>query len=250
MNRLVFAVLLLATAALARGGVLVDNGPYITGLGNGAGGAHTSVIETGYGSYGFNTNLSFANAFMIADDFTVPAGEYWDLTQVIWPAYQTGSGQTSTFTGAYVGIFNGNPALGGTLLHGDESTNRLLSSTFSGVYRVSSSAQTDSTRPIMLNAIDLSFLPNALGPGTYWIAIGLTGSLPSGPWTIPVVPHRDADNAQQRNSGIWGPIDGSTTAEGVQVQDIPFILEGIVVPEPAGLALLALGVVVWRRRRS
>ncbi len=246
MRNLLVVALAASLAAAASADVLLTNGPWITGIGNGFGGADTSAIETGYTSYGFNINHALVpNAFMIADDFTVPAGEVWDLSFAQWYAYQTGSSTTSTITSAKVVIWSGNPMSGGTPIAGDETTERLLTTYWSGVYRVSTNPL-DTNRPVMENLIDLSFVPD-LGPGTYWIAVGLNGSLTSGPWSNPVVPARPTDNAIQRSSGTWAVIDGNGTLAGVPPQDMPFILNGTIIPEPATLALGLLALLVRRR---
>ncbi len=248
MKRIImlFAVAVLAAPVLAT--TLLDNGPWITGYGNGAGGANTSAIETGYNVYGYNDNIALAGYnFMLADDFTVPAGEIWTLDDVLWYGYQTNSGLTSTMTGIYVEIFNGNPKSGGTVLYGDETTNRLLGTYWSGVYRVTQTTLTNTQRPVMENMADMTWVP-PLPAGSYWLAVGLTGSLASGPWANPVTPHRDTDNAVQRVTGVWSDVDADSTAgPPVLIQDFPFVLEG--TPEPTTLSMLALGALALIRRR-
>src|SRR5262245_10045646 len=65
--------------------VLYVNGPYITGVGNGYAGSNTSVIETGFETFGYLANSSFHSA----DDFNVPAGIGWNVAQIKVLAYQT-----------------------------------------------------------------------------------------------------------------------------------------------------------------
>jgi hypothetical protein len=59
--------------------------------------------------YGFNAaaNLSYS----LSDDFEVVGN--WEVNTIKVYAYQTGSTTASTFTGAALRIYNGNPASGG-----------------------------------------------------------------------------------------------------------------------------------------
>lgn len=246
-----------ALASFAQADELWNNGGFQTGTGDGFGGANTSSIEgPTYTSFGYNINNAAASPggpFRVADDFIVD-GPGWQLSSMRWYAYQTGSTTTSTITGAFVAIYDASPAAGGTLIAGDFTTNRLQASSWTGVYRVTATTLTNNTRPIMENIIDMSWAP-LLAAGDYWVAVGLTGSLASGPWANPVVPaDQQTDNAVQHSTDansnpVWLPIDGNGTAAGTPPQDMPFKLDGVRVPEPAslaGLALLALGL---RRRR-
>ncbi|MDZ7624130.1 MAG: hypothetical protein U5J96_06760 [Ignavibacteriaceae bacterium] len=54
----------------------------------------------------------------MADDFTIPAGETWQIDQVMTFAYQTGSTTTSTINDVRIQIWNGNPMSGGTVIWG------------------------------------------------------------------------------------------------------------------------------------
>jgi len=243
----------LVTAASAA--LLHDNGPFITGVGDGFGGASTSAIEAGFTSFGFNCDEAEPAAnggpFRVADDFTItdPA---WDLTNVKFYAYQTGSTLTSTFTAAYVTIYSWD----GTNLNpvaGDYTTNRLLSSAFSGVYRVTATTLTNNQRPIMELDIDLSWAPY-LPAGTYYIGISTNGSLATGPWAVPKTPSAPTDNGIQYVGNPTAPatpgwylIDGNGTAAGGN-QDLPIKLYGTVVPEPAAALLLVAGLLAARRR--
>jgi hypothetical protein len=226
--------------------VLFSNGPIITGTGNGAGGANTSQLQGGDGSAGFNCNGALPAR--IADDFVVPAGQTWVVDQVTVFAYQTGSSTTSTFTGGSLEIRTAAPP-GGAVVFGDDTTNRLAGSAFTNIYRLfSTDPLTGTARPIMANTLDTGGL--TLGPGTYWINVGLTGSLASGPWCVPVTSTNvgaQAGNALQFFSGAWNPVvDGSTGQQKAQA----FLVEGtFVVPAPAPvnnpLALILLGLALF-----
>jgi hypothetical protein len=202
--------------------VLHDNGPYITGIGNGAGGANTSAIETGYNTFGYSVSLALPAR--IADDFTVPASKTWTLSKLRWLTYQTGSTTTSTINDVKVQIWSGaaGPFGGATLLAGDLTTNRLTSSAWTGVYRVTQTTLTDINRPIMECQVDMSWAP-ALPAGTYWVDISIGGTLSSGPWANPTVPFDSTDNGQQFFLGVW-----QNVMDGVALtpQDFPYKLEG------------------------
>jgi hypothetical protein len=199
------AVELTPPAHTLGGGVLYSNGSISNSAGTGVGGADESILEgaTGASTYGYGAQNPLLNA--MADDFTVPAGETWTVDQIVLYSYQTGSTTTSTITGVFVEIFDGPPSGGGTLIHGDLTTNVLESTTWTGVYRVSDTdpncpSGTCSLRPIMEVVADVDV---ELGEGTYWVAYNFSGTLASGPWNPPVASMGSCNtgNAQQSLSG-------------------------------------------------
>lgn len=218
--------------------VLFNNGPLITGIGNGAGGANTSAIELPGTLFGFGCQGNLGNR--MADDFTIPAGETWVINQVTTFQYQTGSTTTSTFTGGTLRIWTGTPGTG-SVIFGDDTTNRLTSSAFSNIFRVSTTL-TDTARPIMANTLDVGAL--TLGGGTYWVDVAFTGSLASGPWCPPVTP--GTGNAlQSLAGGAFAP-----ALDGAAQKALPFLVEGtFIVPAPAPvnnpLALILLGLALF-----
>ena len=107
----------------------------------------------------------------IADDFTIPAGEFWQIDSLITYGYEFNGSITSPFTAGYIRIFNGIPGGGGTVIAGDLSTNRLVSSSFMGAYRVDNSTLDDISRPIMRLSMSVpATTPVQLPAGTYWIS--------------------------------------------------------------------------------
>jgi PEP-CTERM motif len=233
---------------------LFDNGTLVGGVGDGFGGANTSQAEpTTY----FGASLNLSEPAMIADDFTV-AGGSWELTRLHWYGYQTFSTTTSTFTGAYVTLYDGVPGAPGTsVVAGDFTTNRLTASTFSNIYRVSRlTGPTDTTRPIMALTIDMTWVPNLL-PGTYWVGVGATGSLSGGPF-LPLRSVLGGSSNMMAFSGGWSTFDADNATGGVEATEASFQLVGNLLasssaPEPGTLALVALGIaggLAARRRRK
>ncbi len=199
-----------------------SNGTWITGLGNGSGGANTSEIQAGYNTFGFGHALS--TGFRVADDFTVPSGETWTLSNMHWLAYQTGSTTVSTITSVNVRVWNGSPMGGGTVVAGDTTTNRLTGSVWTGVYKVTNTTLTNTQRPVMDCTVDMTWVP-ALPAGTYYVDVQVGGTLASGPWAPPTVPANQMglDNGEQFNGTVWG-LTQDTIA--LLPQDFPFVLNG------------------------
>ena len=191
--------------------ILWDNGTIINSPGTGAGGADESVIPAGGSSYGFGMNQGAG--YSVADDFTV--GTNWTVNSITFQGYQTNSGNTSTFTGLYFRIYNGDPSAGGTVVFGDLTTNRMTSTNFSGIYRVNAPGE-GTARPVMNIVCD--GLNINLAPGTYWIEWAATGSLASGPW----IPNTAAavGNALQNQVGPWAALVNPGPV------DLPFIISG------------------------
>ncbi|MDI9469942.1 MAG: hypothetical protein QM296_07030, partial [Bacillota bacterium] len=140
---------------------------------------------------------ALAEIFILNHEATVQSVELF--------AYQTGSGTTPTFTGAYLKIYDGNPAEGANVIWGDWVTNVFNSAEFTGCYRVFHGDR-GHNRPIMKIVADIS--PGLeLAAGTYWLAFSLNGSLIGGSWGIPNIldPPDTAGTAIQHWSNMyWG----------------------------------------------
>ena len=217
------------TLVLPEGGGdnVYTNGPVINGIGTGADGADESIVQNvtvGTTTYGFGAQNALGTA--VADDFEVPAGQTWDIDTITFYSYQTGSGTTSTLDGVFVEIYDGDPAAGGTVVVGDQTTNVLASTEFINAYRVLESGTCQSgtcvDRPIMevVANVDVS-----LTEGTYWVAFGFTGTGASGPWAPPLATAGSCyaeGNAQQNTGAGWAPlVDGACTSV-----EFPFLLTG------------------------
>jgi|GEM_PF-7092064 len=169
----------------------------------------------------------YVNGTQLAETFIL--GEGATIGSVELFAYQTGSSTTPSFTGAYLAIYDGNPADGASIIWGDMVTNRFESSVFTGCYRVSHGS-TDTQRPIMKIVADVSTESGPgleLAAGTYWLAFSLDGSLFSGPWGVPNIldtPYT-AGTAIQYVTDTWqNAVDSGT---GVQAS-IPLRLLAVV----------------------
>lgn len=216
-------------AALLTGDVLHDNGPFVTHVGTGEGGADESLLQGSLGltTYGFSHAVAVSH--WVADDFAVPAGETWDIGTITFFAYQSYAPTSpSTMTTVHLQIWDdvpGTPAA--DLVYGDAVTNRLTSSEWASCYRVQAT-NGGTARPIMVDTCELS--PAAvLGEGTYWIAWQTGGTLTSGPWVPPItiLGQTTTGNALQSADGgvTYAPLLDTGFAQG-----LPFILEETDTP--------------------
>ncbi len=198
--------------------VLYDNGPLVTHVGTGPGGADESAMQSSLGMTTFGGNVSVP-AFRIADNFTVTVGG-WQIDQAVFYAYQTGSGTASTFTVVNFRIWDGPPDdPASNVVFGDDSTNRFESTDWTNIYRRSETSPGNTQRPIMYIVGEAGV---NLAPGTYWIDWQLDGTLASGPWQPPItiLGETTTGNALQFNGTNWQAFldSGTNTQQGAVFQ--------------------------------
>ena len=209
--------------------ILWDNGPMINSGGTGVGGADESILQSlslNMDTLGFGLQLSAGNR--LADEFTIANQAGWFISQVTVYAYQTGTGTTSTLSGANLRIWNGPP--GGTeseIVWGNTTSNLLSGTGWTSSYRVSETTTGAATnRPIMYARLAVNA---SLPAGTYWLDYQLDGNGAfSGPWAPPITRNgrSTTGNAVQFSNGGWSSLnDGQTFSQ----QGLPFVVEGSVV---------------------
>ncbi len=234
MSRCIPSIVVALWVSGAPAALLWDNGEFITHPGYPAW-SECSMTRNiaGY-------NFSSGQGAWVADDFTVPPGQWWQINSVEFFGYQTGSSTNSTFAEMYIRIFNGSPMAGANVVWGDSTTNRLSFTRWTGAYRVFNGSIGNTQRPIM--SLTAVFEGPVLTSGTYYIAVSTVGDLNlSGPWAVPTEPEKPTDNAEQCWGGAWQLMAGWTNRA-----DLPFRFHGL--PEPAGgVLLLGLGLLLRRR---
>ncbi|MEM6398295.1 MAG: T9SS type A sorting domain-containing protein [Bacteroidota bacterium] len=224
------ALFLLAGFGLTHAQIF-SNGSFINSPGTGVGGADESILQTaslGMTTFGLGHQVGFGNT--VSDDFVVPSGEVWILDEIELFAYQSFSTTASTITDVRVRIWDGVPGAGSNVVFGNLTTNRLISTTWTGAYRVTEeSAGANTDRPVMVNTVDLGVV---LSAGTYYLEWQADGTLGSGPWAPPIT----INGQTTTGNGLQSQDNGDTfdpaldTGSGTQ-QGFPFNLFGQIVPE-------------------
>jgi hypothetical protein len=197
---------------------------------------NTSEANANLGFSGF-FNTAATISFRLADDFNVPVGTIWNVTDFSFYCYQTGYlGVVSPIDVLRIQIFNGDPAAGGTLIAGDMITN---------VYDVANSAEA------LVYRTSNTLVPAPIAVGTtrkIWKVRGnIAASLPSGNYWVVYQVHATNDgsiyfppvtifgtrgaitaNAKQLavTTSNWGPVldTGNPASAPDVVQGMPFLI--------------------------
>lgn len=214
---------------------LWDNGPFVTHLGAGFGGADASSIQLG-NIFGVGHQATQNNK--VADDFEIPANTKMRIKELRFFSYQNNSGTTPTINSITLQVWSGIPGGGGTVIYDSSATNRLTSATFANAYRVSPAALTAVTRPVMECVCTI---PGGLvldgGPtgATYWLSWQSSGTLASGPWAMMVTTlgqtGKPGANARQfvGQTSLWSEVLDAGAPPGYPVpvpQDLCFKMLG------------------------
>ncbi len=234
--------------------LLSDSGPLVTSIGTGFGGADESVLQLS--NLGMTTlgTRSTSPEFRVAEDARFSTDVL--IERITLFAYQVNSGSTSTMTDANLRVWDGVPGEPGSqVVFGDTSTNQLVSTEFSGIYRVFDLTLGNDARPIMTLVIE----PNLfLERGTYWFDWQLDGSVDNGPW-IPHVTIAGAEktgNALRTNDNgeIWVSLQDNAIATN---QAIPMIIEGSQIRSVPSSSHISLALLIlltallgcWHQKR-
>ena len=81
-------------------------------------------------------------------------------------------------------MYDGNPSTGGTVIQDFWTTNNLVASAWTGIYRVLDTDITSTNRPIKF--LDCPVTEFTLTEGTYWVEWSAYGTETSGPWALPL----------------------------------------------------------------
>lgn len=187
--------------------LLHENANIVTHPGQGPGGSNFSWP---YDDNTFGLAMNQAGGYSIVVDVLILDLE-WTIDSVRIYGYQTNSGTNSTFTGAYLRVWNGVPGNpGSTVVWGDMTTNILTSTRFTNCYR--GLDFNNNQRPIMVNVCATPGL--TLTSGQYYFEFATTGSLSSGPWCPPIMAGNDLQlsGGQYTNTGQEMPLDIFGTA--------------------------------------
>lgn len=224
----------LSTGATSNSGIAAPAGYTWSEVQNNTGNTTESNTSAGFSAMYTSPTVSF----FLADDFTIPTGQTWQISTIDFFAYQTGyTGTTSPFNTVRVNIFNSDPSVAGAVsVFGDDTTNRFASSVDANMYRIfNSSVPAPGSAPGTTRKIwkITANTPVTLTAGTYWVkyqlqsvTIATGGFLPT--VTIPGTRGLPGFNAKQNNAiaGVWAPvIDGGNpdTAPDYPM-DMPFVV--------------------------
>jgi len=190
MKRYASALLLSVLVAGSTIGQTYVNGPTVTHPTGGFGGAPASALEATLNNVGFGCGGFAGFNNRLADEFTVPCGETWTLTNIRVFGYQTQAAAgpfttVSTFTGANYRIWSGQPGLAGsTILNDFSAVSQQTGTGFTGIYRVPVATLTNQQRPVFYSDMNANGI--VLTHGTYWLDFQIAGTGTATVFTGPV----------------------------------------------------------------
>ena len=232
---------LIAAFGSAQAVELFNNGPVVDGSG-------LSILDNPPDtSLGFTS--SSLNGITLADSFTV-AGPGWSVQSLDFFAYQTNA-VGFTFTTATWSLRSGTDVNIAPILASGTTPLTSVGSAPIG-FRVSPTTLGSTARAIWRMNADIPDL--VLPAGDYFVTWALAGTIASGPFVPPVLGSVGTGNALQATSTSIGPFALMLMGGSLSPVDVPFVVQGSVVPEPSSIALMLAGglavVGAARRRRQ
>ncbi|MCG2793497.1 MAG: T9SS type A sorting domain-containing protein [Weeksellaceae bacterium] len=224
----------LSTGATSNSGAAAPAGYTWSELQNNTGNTTEANTTIGWGG----TYSSSTASYFLADDFTVPLNEKWEISTIDFFAYQSNyAGTTSPFNTARVNIYSSNPSVSGAVsVYGDDTTNRFASTVDSKIYRISNS-KVPTTVPAPLTNRKVwkvtANTPVTLSAGTYWVKYQLQNVVTANAGFLPpvtVIGSRGLPsfNAQQYDltNDIWVTLvdAGNPATAPDYISDMPFVI--------------------------
>jgi hypothetical protein len=194
-----------------------DNGGWLTDLGIGLDLANVSQVRGAASTLG----VPMMGELSVADDFAVEEGTQ-ELDLLAVPVVQPSG---VLVHGAYVRLWDGNPALGGIPIAGDLVTNRLLGVRDLGAYRMHEDDDpTRSDMPMSELEIDMSWAP-PLEEGRYWLELRAEGGEVL---AIPPVNRSGDENALTTDPAgpTWVPLFDLATGDALDLSWTLFFADG------------------------
>ena len=199
---------------------LFNQSDLVTYPGAGNNGADVSSTYGDQAVFGINADI-FDSAF-VADDFTLDNYSY--ISEIQFYAYQNNSGiDTSSIKSVYVAIYDQNPANGASPIWGDYVTDRMISTSWTGIYLTTQNSFANTDCPIMKVVAEID---TSLPAGDYWVSVAFQGnSSLTGPWAPPVrnLLQVNTGNAIQYANNSWVSWRDSQT---LGQYGLPFIVKG------------------------
>ena len=238
---LVLSAIVIAASGAAQAQVLFSNGSAVNAPGTPNAGL--SVLTAPATSFGATSSATQT----LADNFAV-TGAPWSVQSLDFFGYQTGAAGF-TFTNVSWSILAGTDINSAALV--SSGTTNVTNGGLVG-YRVLSTALTLTNRAIYRINADIPDLE--LAEGNYFVTFALAGTSASGPFVPPVAGTLGTGNAFFKSStgtSFFPVTDGGS----LQPFDVPFSIQGSVIPEPSTYALmlaggLSIGAIVRRRRQQ
>jgi hypothetical protein len=207
-------------AALAQPTETYDNGPLVTHPGGGCSGNDASRLQEALGMDVMGFIASRFSGYHVVDNFTVPAPG-WIVSTITFFTY---SDPVGIPTDVRVRIWNGAPNAGGSVIWGNTTTNRFLSSSFTGIYRDNENLWLGNCdRPIRATVAAIEVV---LTPGTYWVDFQIDTTPLRNVYAPPTTVIGSTSpcspcNALQWNTSTWVAVTDSGT---LTPQDVKFVI--------------------------
>ena len=223
----------------AEDGIVFSNGNYYSEDGIGCMGYNVSICD--FNRVGFSVYRSLQEK--VTDDFVLPRSVYVEEMSfyICTPLTMPFDPEMQIVEAIYVTIYDGNPAMGGTLIWGrdaqgifdpDPEANRLKSCTFTKAFRVHPSPEAGGLesceRPIYKVT---AAIEDVLPAGTYWVAFNLDKKLEytysADMYAVPV-PNASGNAYRKPYNGPWEPaseFDGKQLALPFEIKGTPVTID-------------------------